>query len=243
MREDMFKVIVEHPRHASRFADSPKLKRQTHPDCKQIGLKRHARESAHYWKSLSENLAPLERYLHKQRGRPWNKVFSEICEHLDTGSTVKMHIREHIEDFIVVKVHIEANGKWFGQTSDWRSYAPLESWWQKLYVDPNDGIIKETEKLRRKLRVERKRYSGVSYGYELGPFTDFVRLGADRVLIRRKGLWFEQRLDRDPKCRGAQLRHELIEATWQTHERWAVVETRQLSSKALKAHGLQNECE
>lgn len=240
MRADMFKVIVERPRWASRFGDSPKL-RKTDKAVLRIGHKRQVAEVAKIGKSLNENLAPLRRYLMKQRGRKWDKVYSEICEHLDTGSTVKMHVREHIDDFIMVKVHVDADGNWFGQ-GRWHGLHPVsEWWWQELYVDPNDGLIKETAKLRRKLGVERKRYNRVWLGeYDQGPHDDFRRMEPDRALIRRKGIWFEVRLDRDPGCDEDRLRHELLVEAWRQHERWAVRSMKQLSKKELKANGLEN---
>ena len=48
------------------------------------------------YRGLNENLAPLRRYLHAQIGRPWNKVFSEICAGIDRRNTVQQHIHQHI---------------------------------------------------------------------------------------------------------------------------------------------------
>ena len=84
MRSDMFKVIVERPRWGASHASSPKLKRTKDRTLKHIGHKRHAFENAPYTKSLNENLAPLVRFLRSRRGQPWDSVFSEICERLDT---------------------------------------------------------------------------------------------------------------------------------------------------------------
>jgi hypothetical protein len=47
------------------------------------------RYKEHAQKALNENLAPLRRYLLKQIGRPWNKVFSEICQNLRVDSVVQ----------------------------------------------------------------------------------------------------------------------------------------------------------
>lgn len=38
-------------------------------------------------KVLNENLTPLRRYLERQVGRPWNKVYSEIAVGLKVTST------------------------------------------------------------------------------------------------------------------------------------------------------------
>lgn len=240
MRADMFKVIVERPRWASRHAPAVKLKKDKNFDRKVVGLKRHAWEAAPYTKNLSENLAPLKRYLHKQRGRRWDDVFSEICQSLDTNSTVKMHVREHVEDFIVVRVCVDSQGNWLGQHK-WRGAQPLDRWWPDLYVDPHDGLIKETDTLRDALGLPRRRPFGrVLSSYPQGPFDDFKRLSETGCLLMRNGLWFRCELDRDPDCRDDQLRFELQEKCWETHGRWRVVKMAQLSSKTLKQHGVSN---
>ncbi len=240
MRADMFKVIVERPRWGSRHAPAAKLKRRTDPGRTFIGHKRHAWESAAYTKSLNENLAPLRRYLLKQRGRLWNDVFSEICKQLDTGSTVKMHIREHLEDFIMVSIHVDANGKWLGQ-SRFGGVQPLDGWWPNLYVDPVDGRVKETARLRQLLGIERRSYRRWLAAYPEGPFDDFELLSPLHVRMKRKGIWFEIHLTRDPRCTEAHLRHQLIEQSWRDQPGgWEVRSMKQLSKKQLKSHGLTN---
>lgn len=240
MRADMFKVIVERPRWGSRHAPAAKLKRRTDRGRKFIGLKRHAQESAAYTKSLNENLAPLRRYLHKQRGRVWDDVFSEICQQLDTGSTVKMHIREHLEDFIMVSIHVDANGRWLGQ-GRFGGVHPLSDWWPDLYVDPFDGRVKETAGLRQRLGIERRSRYQWQAPYPQGPFEDFRLLAPTHVLMMRSGIWFELRLTRDPRFSDAHLRHQLIEQSWRDQPGgWEVCSMKQLSKKQLKAHGLTN---
>jgi hypothetical protein len=142
MRADMFKVIVERPRWGASHAASPKLKRKLHPDTHHIGLKLHARIGARYTKSLNENLAPLVRYLRRQRGRPWNAVFSDICARLDTGSTVKMHVRQHIDDFVLTRISVGRHGEWMfegqvlGRHDRWCRQ-------RQFFVDPRDGVLKD----------------------------------------------------------------------------------------------------
>jgi len=57
-------------------------------------------------KELNENLNPLFRYLNKQAGRPWNKVYSEICEQIRPSSATQLHILQHINDIVETKVII-----------------------------------------------------------------------------------------------------------------------------------------
>lgn len=142
MRDDMFKVIVERPRWGASHAASPKLKRMPYTDARHIGFKRHVGIGAPYTKSLNENLAPLVRYLRCQRGRRWDAVFSEICARLDTGSTVKMHLREHIEDFVLTRISIGRYGEWMfeGRVLGRRGQRFRR---RELFVDPRDGVLKD----------------------------------------------------------------------------------------------------
>lgn len=142
MRADMFKVIVERPRWGSRNMRSAKLSAGRDHDRKFIGLKRHALEQVRSTKGFNENLAPLFRFVCKQVGRRWDDVFSEICEHLDTGSTVKMHVRTHLKDFVVINISRGRKGELI---SDGYVLEPGQrhGWWGELYVDPDDGLLKD----------------------------------------------------------------------------------------------------
>lgn len=141
MRADMFKVIVERPRWGAGHAPPVKLKKDKNPHT-YIGLKRHAREQAAYTKSLSENLAPLVRFLQRRVGRSWDDVFSEICASLDTGSTVKMHVRQHLRDFVLFGIACGRHGELLREGEvlhpDRRNCGGPE-----FYADPDDGILKD----------------------------------------------------------------------------------------------------
>jgi hypothetical protein len=141
MRADMFKVIVERPRWGAGHAPAVKLKRDRNPP-KHIGLKRHAREQAAYTKSLNENLAPLVRFIQRRVGRRWDDVFSEICAGLDTGSTVKMHVRQHLRDFVLFGI---SRGRQGELMREGRVLRPdrYHGAWPEFYVDPDDGVLKD----------------------------------------------------------------------------------------------------
>ena len=141
MRADMFKVIVERPRWGAGHAPPVKLKKDKDPHT-QIGLRRHAKTQAAYTKSLNENLAPLARFLQRRVGRRWDDVFSEICSGLDTGSTVKMHVREHLRDMVLFGI---SHGRHGELLHDGRLLRPdrRNRFWPELYVDPGDGLLKD----------------------------------------------------------------------------------------------------
>ena len=107
MRPDMAKVIVERPRFGSRTRGTPKGYRRTLQRLGDEGLPhREGMKRRHQGntKSLNEHLGPLRRYLDAQVGRPWDKVFSEICAHIDRASAVQDHVRDHVADYVVTHV-------------------------------------------------------------------------------------------------------------------------------------------
>ncbi len=137
MRPDMARVIVERPRIAD---PNPRKGRAVALDDlpKQQGIRRPYVPNG---KALNENLAPLRRYLDKQVGRPWNKVYSEISARLRASSAVQQHVRDHLHDFVAVKPRRLA-----GQM---RQRPGSDIWFQPYYVDRRTGLLCRTARLRR----------------------------------------------------------------------------------------------
>lgn len=249
MREDMFKVIVERPRWGRKYAAKSKLRYDKVPGRKHATGRRQVLEHRGYTKSLNENLAPLKRYLKKQVGRPWNKVYSEISEHLDASSTVKQHVRDHLSDFIMIEVTVARDGS-FMAGNHWGRPNPPELWWAELYVDPNDGLIKRTEKLCRKLRVpyyrDKLRKDRVRRAKGIREHNLRV-LGETRFLVKLKGCWFQVDTDHVPVDRFDRVLHgqDLLEALSGASPddalTWRIMAKHQLSKKELKREKLSND--
>jgi hypothetical protein len=147
MREDMACVIVERPR--IKAYSNRKGRRQEPEDMPAHEGMRRARALRGDRKQLNENLAPLRRYLARQVGRPWSKVYAEIAAHLRADSTVQQHVRDHLKDFVAVKPR--------RGISSWRSFRyPL--WYQRLYVDPITGLLCRTDRLPEE-KARRRRFS------------------------------------------------------------------------------------
>jgi len=135
MREDMYKVIVERPRRG-KDGDAAAARRRNDFD----GPMRLGMRAGYGYRSLNENLAPLRRYLRAQLGRPWNKVFSEICAGIDRRNTVQQHIHQHIRDFIAIEVGVR-NGRLVDLAGGW-GFLRADGISQELYVDPRSGLIR-----------------------------------------------------------------------------------------------------
>lgn len=185
MRADMSRVIVERPRRGGLFRRGRSLPIEEMP-LKQ-GMRRPYKIGQN-WKQLNENLAPLRRYLERQVGRPWDKVYSEIAAHLRTDNTVQQHVREHLRDFVAVTPR-RLYGTVYGYP-EWTKTHYSQLWHQPFYVDERDGILKRTDRLpeeKARRRADRSRT-------RLPQHADRVRLDDNRELRQIDGLWYELRL-------------------------------------------------
>ena len=52
-------------------------------------------------KELGDRLAPLYGFLEKNCGRPWDDVYSEICEAADPRTIRGYHLRQHVWQYVV----------------------------------------------------------------------------------------------------------------------------------------------
>ncbi len=134
MRSDMSKVIVERPRRGG----GRDRKRRPAREFDDMPSKQSMKRGHTDLKDLNENLAPLKRYLHKNVGRPWDKVFSEICENIRVDNTVQKHVRNHVFDY--VHLHVIVEGKAVYTRRIWGVY---ELWYGDFYVCPKSGLLKD----------------------------------------------------------------------------------------------------
>lgn len=182
MRKDMAKVIVTRPR----VVDSVGRRGRVCPDDqlpKGVGLRRDAMEHGGF-KMLNENLAPLRRYLEKQVGRSWNRVFSEIAANLRPSSTVQQHVRDHLKDFVALNPRPIMRHMWCAKRSRWID--GRGPWSQPLYVDQH-GVLRRTADLAWVKRWERERAAAKA---PLQP-DDVVVLSEAVELRKIGGIWFE----------------------------------------------------
>ena len=137
MRDDMARVIVERPRIPA--FKSRQGRRQALEDLPTHEGLRRAQSLRGDRKQLNENLAPLRRYLERQVGRPWNKVYAEIAKRLRVANTVQQHVRDHLRDFVAVTPR--------RQIHNWQSSMCGGLWSQPLYVHPVTGLLCRTDLL------------------------------------------------------------------------------------------------
>jgi hypothetical protein len=162
MRADMAKVIVERPRVKGWAWNKPKgyqrrLRRygDDGPPTRE-GIKACWQGGSKY---LNEHLGPLRRYLDSQVGRPWDKVFSEICANIDRNSAVQDHVRDHVEDYVTTHVILIDGVPCNGEGG--RIYGtPLHEFrYRPWYVCPRTGLLRRVKVAGRKRKSRPKQES------------------------------------------------------------------------------------
>jgi hypothetical protein len=155
MRADMGKVLVERPRlRGCRYSPDPEtgyrkrvekiLAAGDTPPARE-GMKRPYGSNRKYF---NEHLGPLRRFLESNVGRPWDKVYSEICQFVDRGNVVQKHILTHLFDYVVTNVVLIDGEPCRGKAHCGHSYGqPLRTAlrYHLWYVCPKSGLLKRTE--------------------------------------------------------------------------------------------------
>lgn len=164
MRKDMSKVVVERPRVGRSVAGKKpgRTRVVTDDDGEPLrtskGAPREPKGKARKTKGLNETLNPLKRYLASNVNRPWNKVYSEISEHLKPSSTVQQHVRDHLNDFVATKTRMRAGEVMV--TPRFGGERRLSDDFCLYYVHPRTGILRKNEHYKRwnvRRREERMR--------------------------------------------------------------------------------------
>lgn len=253
MRSDMAKVIVERPRRAGMISKGHGRVRDIEDLPRNQGMTRPHRMN---WggKELNENLAPLKRFLQSRVGHKWDDVYSEISENLKVTSAVQQHVRDHVSDFVVTKVAVDDDGELWGMR--WGRPYKIGSGWrhQELYVDPRDGILKQTPAQPRLASYQERRAA---------EFAHSVRVIDNTTELRKhKGIWYWCEVKPVPPgtWKDTTDAQGVLRRVWTTVPCWDVllkrfvdygersnlrntyvVSKRQLNSKELKTHGVVND--
>lgn len=245
MRKDMSKVIVERPRLGrSRAGLKPGRTRVVADDDGEPlrtsrGPAREPKAPPPKTKSLNENLNPLKRYLAAQVGRPWNKVYAEISQHLKPSSTVQQHVRDHLEDFVAVKTRMKSGKVVIAPR--YGGERPLDQDYCYFYVHPRTGLLRKNESrvsFQRAQRMARQRAAA-----ELARRMRVIDASTQLHLF--DGAWWEVKLAKmrvgEPvvdvvrRARLSQLRPEQLYGRAGVYAR----DKRQLSKLELKRLGLR----
>ena len=89
-------------------------------------------------KELADLISPLRRYLESKVGTLWDDVYSECCTTLDRRSMSGNHVFEHLRNMVTLTT-VMVDGKVMELQSG--SGAPMEIYYDSLYVHPETGLL------------------------------------------------------------------------------------------------------
>src|SRR5690606_10710311 len=122
-------------------------------------------------KGLNEHLNPLWRFLRSNLGRPWDRVYSEIRERVDSRSVLGAHVLDHLNGQVSTNCFLER--KQLLNSTSW-GHRPVFG----FYVHPKTGILLETASRSRKAWRNKQR----EIRWAVGPDQDLYETFS--------GLWF-----------------------------------------------------
>lgn len=222
MRDDIAKKLCERPRFGGGGkyqlrSDRRKAKNERHWDSlpKKESMKR---PNIKGWngKYLSEYFPPLLGFLRKNVGRPWDKVFSEICEHLSPSSTVQKHVFDHLlGDFVVTNPHF------VGKIPYHPEYRTSEVHW--FYVD-HAGLLKNnnSDKAKARRNRDRKRTRNQDKRKRINDHEEYRKIN---------GAWFHVWYDH---LRVGERGYDVIQKKEFQVSRWGCWELQRKNGKATK---------
>jgi hypothetical protein len=193
MREDMPQVITERSRsghdrhyHELRHARS-RYGRELEDRPTHEGMRRPFRQRG-FAKQFGEHLSPLRRFLEKQVGRPWNAVHAEICKGLHANSTLHVHVRSHVRDFVETDICILEDGTYAWNACGRAIPITRGGRWHHLIVCPRSGLLLRAADLpqvrQHKAEQEAKKNS------ESAANPPPIRLDPETDLQRINGIWY-----------------------------------------------------
>ena len=94
-------------------------------------------------KYQTDNLQPLIRFLNKNTGKYWDKVYAQLCQGMNKDSLLGQHLFDHLFDFVETQVYIE-KGKIIG-CSSYGGPRELKAGYNLLMMPSLMGIIRRPE--------------------------------------------------------------------------------------------------
>ena len=231
MRSDMKKVVVERPRWGSRgrnrkfgarlryveghdYEEQPK---------KALGFESY-RGAKYAEKEFTDVLNPLERFLRSSLGRPWNKIYSELCAGRDKRKATSLQFFRRLENIVATNCYFDRNGRLQVLIKG------KERKVQGFYVHPVSGLLCEAPvKTESASRRECWRAQEVTCLY----------LGSDLGYRKQDGIWYRVKWSRivlkpeDPRIQPCDVfLKRKVHLNWGVN--WVAIEKKQCNREELK---------
>lgn len=226
MRSDFNKLLTEAPRLRNhwKFSDVRNAKGNDFDEEAKGGkVSIHAlrRNTTVPRRAFNENLNTLKRFIKSQVGRPWNKVYSEICENFDKRKVVNDHILVHLFEYVEINAQMHDGRVCVLNSYRHGSYdyvwdpvahkstrVPNENYYDKRwtpikddsclwYVHPVDGLLKENK--GHKTRRQAKKLESADWAKKKAKV--FRQLNTFEELHFEDGVWYHYTMKAKPAPR------------------------------------------
>lgn len=180
MRHDMGKVITERERggsSAKSAKDGVSVKWGGHDadydDQPKRGKISRYSQYGYSHKEFTDVLSPLHGFIRKQVGRPWDKIYSEMCQILDKGKVTHKHVFDHVFGWVGRTVIHCADGI-YREPDNISGFYDAQGKWQitsmapEFYVHPRTGLLRknkvETKAMRKARYSKPKQNDLIDFG-------------------------------------------------------------------------------
>lgn len=262
LRADMKKVLCERPRRGGIYSYHDFRQRQNHGDPEDLPSHQGMRRP-YGWetKEFDDLIGPLRGYLHHSVGRPWNDVWSEVCQQTPSGNTVDEHLRGHVMREVDTYTFVED-----GEVYCYGRYGSGARKVDGLYVDPRDGLLYVTPeksfpwKREKRITIDGLHYCKGDDGvlYPLGWFRQTkarfpLKMIGDQKAMLIDGIWYWIDMAETPPSRLVEYirdgvverrrvysaRQDFVTGEFVNEGRYHA-DKRQMASRDLRRHGLRN---
>jgi hypothetical protein len=234
MRADMYEVLIERPRRGLRLKHRRGNKPRVQDWDGEDGFETRNPLRQQRTRFFDDLLGPLRKYLQSQVGRPWDKVYAEVCAHIDSRSTVGQHLRDHVQHEVLQHCELDAAGRAY-RVEDGVARA-----WVRWFVHPRTGLLcRQPSDLRWQQEQRARREAELAWIRVIETKADYFGGAPSRVYIKIKGIWFEADTER---C--AMFRHHSERVDFEFHRKeMRITQKRQLARPELRNLGLSNDSE
>ncbi|TFH09135.1 MAG: hypothetical protein E4H14_05065 [Candidatus Thorarchaeota archaeon] len=99
-------------------------------------------------RDFSENLNPLYGFVRKNAGRPWDDVYSELCQTFDKRSVINQHILIHLFQYVEKETRLDENGIVCFLRTDYsyNEWVPIYESFSDYYVHPTTNILTKNDR-------------------------------------------------------------------------------------------------
>jgi hypothetical protein len=91
-------------------------------------------------KFSTDHLGPLRQLLHSKVNQPWDSVYSDLCQRLNTNTLMGQHVLSHLWGYVERYVEIR-DGVPYAKAASYGSRPLGGRWRNEFYIHPDTGIL------------------------------------------------------------------------------------------------------